>query len=206
MNQSRRVVITGSIATGKSTVTRMLIERGYPVLDADRIAGGIYEDPALLSRVRAYFGQTVLTAEGKLDRKKLGERIFRDAKERKVLNRMTHPVIIKRMLQEEKSVEGDLVFWDVPLYFEERDVLEPLIQPTATVLVYATFEQQLQRLQIRDVLGYEEALERIKAQIPIEQKRKMADYILDNSRGIVDLSGQLTELLPLLEANRPYKI
>ncbi|MDO5689214.1 MAG: dephospho-CoA kinase [Tissierellia bacterium] len=206
MNQSRRVVITGSIATGKSTVTRMLIERGYPVLDADRIAGGIYEDHALLSRVRAHFGETVLTAEGKLDRKKLGERIFRDAKERKVLNRMTHPVIIKRMLQEEKSVEGDLVFWDVPLYFEERDVLEPLIQPTATVLVYATFEQQLQRLQIRDALGYEEALERIKAQIPIEQKRKMADYILDNSRGIVDLSGQLTELLPLLEANRPYKI
>ncbi|AZK48081.1 dephospho-CoA kinase [Paenibacillus lentus] len=177
--------LTGGIATGKSTVSQMLVERGAILIDADVIAREVMEPghPVLLE-VRKRFGAGIIQEDGTLNRKKLGEIVFSNPKERKVLNEITHPAIrseIKmRMANYEAAQPGCLIVVDIPLLYESG--LESMFEQV--MVVYVPREMQLKRLMQRDGLTLEQAEARVGAQLDIERKKERADILVDNSLGL----------------------
>ncbi len=175
------VGLTGGIATGKSTVTNMLRELGAHVVDADVWARKVVEpgSPALQEIAEA-FGRDVIRPDGTLNRPALAAVVFRDERARQRLNAITHPRVRDGMRQETEQYlrehPGQPIVWDVPLLFEGET--KNLVD--TTVLVYVDEATQLQRLMERDGLSQEDALARIRAQMPIEEKRKLAHHIIDN--------------------------
>jgi dephospho-CoA kinase len=174
--------LTGGIACGKSTVASLLVERGAVLIDADRIAREIVEpgSPAL-DRISKRFGQAVLDKDGRLIRRRLADIIFNDLEARKALESITHPeirsIMRQRMEEAENADASKLVVVDVPLLYESG--LEAMFQ--GVMVVYIPVDLQRARLMARDGYTEEEADARIQAQLSIEQKKAMADYVIDNS-------------------------
>lgn len=175
------IVLTGSIATGKSSTVKLLEASGFHIIDADKIAHKILDEQH--EAIAEKFGET-LVHEGKVDRKALGAIVFSDTSKRKELEALLHPLIYDEI--ERLSIEQDRLkkpyFIDIPLFFENKRY--PIER---SLVVYTTEEQQLERLMQREGYTKEEALNRIHSQIPIEKKRKLATYVIDNS-------GTLTQL------------
>ncbi|EJD53303.1 CoaE-domain-containing protein [Auricularia subglabra TFB-10046 SS5] len=175
------VGLTGGIATGKSTVSTQFRGLGFPVVDADVLARRVVEPgtPAL-RRIVAAFGAGVLQSDGTLDRKALGDIIFRDAAKRRVLNAIVHPAVRRAMLWEiaRAWIKGERVcIVDVPLLIESN--LWRLVGKV--LVVYCSREVQLQRLTQRDGSTEEQALHRLNSQMPIDEKVAYADEVIDNS-------------------------
>ncbi len=192
--------VTGGIASGKSSVSKWLISKGYPVIDADIAARKVVEPgmPAL-EEIKNVFGQDICLSDGTLDRKKLGSIVFTNSDKRQQLNQIVHPAVRKWMLEEtEKALhEGkDLVFMDIPLLFESN--LTHMVE--GVILVYVKPEIQLKRLMARDHFTEEEALARIHAQMPIDDKKELADYIVDNSGEFYKTEEQLINLINKLNS------
>ncbi|WPB81114.1 dephospho-CoA kinase [Archangium violaceum] len=172
--------LTGGIASGKSTVSRMLRELGAQVLDADVIAREVVEPgtPGLQAVAERFPG--VLDADGRLDRAKLGARVFGDAKERAALNAILHPLIGQQFLlrTQELSERGvERVIYDAPLLIENR-LHEAM---NGVVLVWVPREVQKARLMGRDGLDEAAAEARLAAQLPLDEKRQHATWLVDNS-------------------------
>jgi dephospho-CoA kinase len=174
--------LTGGIASGKSTVTKQLRDLGAFVVDADVWARRVVEPGSDgLREIAQVFGQSVLHPDGTLNRQALGGIIFHDSSLREHLNAITHPKIRRGMKRETTdylaSHPGKPVIWDVPLLFEgeTRHLVDE------TILVYVPERVQLERLMARDGLSQEDAEVRISSQMPIEQKRLYADFIIDNA-------------------------
>ncbi|MBN2982987.1 MULTISPECIES: dephospho-CoA kinase [Cohnella] len=186
------VGLTGGIATGKSTVARLLVESGAALVDADRIAREIVEpgQPSL-AQIAERFGQDVIREDGTLNRKKLGEIVFSNEKERKALEAITHPAIRalmrERMDKLEREAPDRLVVVDVPLLYESG--LQFLFE--RVMVVYVPRDVQLQRLMKRDGLPEAEAKRRLAAQMDIEEKKRMADIVIDNSGSMEDTIRQV---------------
>jgi dephospho-CoA kinase len=174
--------LTGGIACGKSTVSRMLVSRGALLIDADQIAREVVEPGSpVLEQVAAHFGQAVIGPDGSLQRKKLGEIIFGSPEARKQLDGLLHPPIRAKMREQMTLYERDyptkLVVVDVPLLIESNlvSMFEEIM------VVYIPRHLQLERLMQRDGLSAENAQLRLDAQMSIEEKRKLADIVIDNS-------------------------
>jgi dephospho-CoA kinase len=181
----RLIGLTGGIGSGKSTVDRMLAARGAAVIDADLLAREVVEpgQPAL-AEIAAEFGRGVLLPDGRLDRPALGAVVFSDAERRERLNAITHPRVGELMAQRiAAALAGDapLVVVDIPLLFEGGRQA----QFEGVLLVWVPPAVQLQRLVERDRMGEAEARARIAAQMPIDSKRALATWVVDNS-GAVD--------------------
>ena len=203
--------VTGGIATGKSTVVAMLAGHGAAVVDADRIAREVVEPgtPGLQAVVGA-FGAGVLTRSGELDRGRLASIVFADPESRRRLESVTHPLILARMADRVAAVaatDPPLIVVDVPLLFETDRRAD---FPDGVLLVYADEATQLRRLQARDGLSDEAARLRIAAQLPIDHKREVATWVIDNgdsrmeTQNAVDLwwrdhvsEGPVPELAPM---------
>lgn len=187
--------LTGSIATGKSTVTNYLLSKGYPVIDSDLIARQVVEKGhPVLDKITKEFGDQVLLPSGELNRQALGKIIFSDPQARKKLDGITHPAINKRMheLIENYTEDGnELIVCDIPLLYE-GDLAETFDE---VWLVYVSTEVQLQRLMKRDSIDQEMAQARIKAQISIEKKKEWADAVINNSFSKEDTYKAIEELL-----------
>ena len=176
------VGLTGGIATGKSTVAKMLRELGCVIIDADVLAREVVEpgEPAYEDIV-AEFGSDVTQADGSLDRKRLGAIVFADAARRKRLEAMTHPRIRERFarrLQEltEQGFAG-LLFFDAAVMIESGNY-----RNMDRLVVVATDEAtQRERLQGRDGIGADEAARRMASQMPVAEKAKLADHVIDNA-------------------------
>ncbi len=197
MNQhSCKVIgITGGIATGKSTVTKILINFGYEVIDADKIAREVVEKGEnAYNDIIKYFGSSILRKDGNIDRKKLGEIIFNDKKKREKLNIIVHPQVIKKIIEKINlycHIEK-VVFVDIPLLIENIDYLNKCgLYFDEIWLVYLNKEEQLKRLIKRDNLSIKEGEKRINVQMPIELKKKYATKIIDNSKEINNLEKQV---------------
>jgi dephospho-CoA kinase len=180
----RLIGVTGGIATGKSTVDRLLAAHGASVIDADELAREAVRpgEPAL-DAVVARFGREVLLPNGNLDRGRLGEVVFADPKARRDLERITHPRINELMGERIASVlagPAPLVAVDIPLLFESAR--EAMFE--GVLLVYASPEVQVRRLRERNGLDEAAALQRLAAQLPIDEKRDRATWIIDNSDGL----------------------
>ncbi|CAM3859491.1 dephospho-CoA kinase [Alkalicoccus chagannorensis] len=190
-----RIGLTGSIATGKSTVADMIRGAGYPVIDADVIAREVVEPgtPAL-EEIKSHFGDSVLYEDGSLNRVALGDIIFHSKQERETLNSIVHPAVraeMKRQAEDHEEAGAEDVFMDIPLLFESG--LEHMVY--RTMVVYVQPEIQLRRLMKRDQLDMQRAVERMQAQWSIEEKRERADVVIDNGRSQEETRIQLMDWL-----------
>ncbi|WP_125982182.1 dephospho-CoA kinase [Loigolactobacillus iwatensis] len=187
--------LTGGIASGKSTVSRYLNELGFPVVDADIIAREVVEPGTIgLQQIITTFSESVLKADGHLNRKYLGQLVFDQPEELVKLTKITAPLIretIVKRLQLLKEKKVPVIILDVPLLFETGyDKLTDV-----TLLVEIPKELQLQRLMRRDRLTYAAALARINTQWPLAKKRALADTIIDNSGTIAETKQQVLAFL-----------
>ncbi|XP_055431642.1 dephospho-CoA kinase domain-containing protein isoform X1 [Bubalus kerabau] len=176
------VGLTGGIASGKSSVIQVFQQLGCAVIDVDIIARHVVQPgyPAHRRIVEA-FGTEVLLENGDIDRKVLGDLIFNQPDRRHLLNSITHPEICKEMMKEtfKYFLRGyRYVILDIPLLFETKKLLKYMKH---TVVVYCDRDTQLARLMRRNNLSHEDAEARIKAQLPLKDKARMARHVLDNS-------------------------
>jgi len=197
-NKPKVVGITGGIATGKSTVSKIIKNLGYEVIDADVISREVVEKgkPAYRELI-AYFGDVILDEYGNIDRKELGNLIFNDEEKRKKLNSITHPYIMKAIKESiDNKKEQKIIFVDIPLLIEEMDKLRDYdIRFDEIWLVYVDEENQIDRLMKRDCIDRTEALNKISAQMPIEIKKKYASIVIDNRGDIKDLDEQVRRFI-----------
>jgi dephospho-CoA kinase len=176
------VGLTGGIATGKSTVDAVLRELGAGIIDADVLAREVVEpgEPAL-TEIAAAFGPDVLGPDGRLDRKALGAIVFADPDRRRKLEAMTHPRIRERFQQRIDALAAErfrgLVFFDAPVMIESGNYRNM----DRLVVVIADEPTQIARLMARDGVDRAEALRKIRSQMPLAEKAKLADYVIDNS-------------------------
>lgn len=192
--------LTGGIGSGKSTVARLLSERGVPVVDADELARqAVAVGSEGLAQVVAELGPEVLGPGGELDRKRVASLVFADATARRKLNAITHPIVRRLSQQRFEALEREgvtLSAYDVPLLFEVG--LDAVLRPV--VLVAASEATQISRILARDGLTEAEARARISAQLPLSEKRQRADHVLENDGSLAELAAQVDELLPRLRA------
>ena len=201
MKQNKCIVVglTGGISTGKSTVTNIIIEDGFKVIDADKIAREVVEigKPAYEDIVRV-FGEEILDKNLNIDRKKLGSIIFSNKEYRMKLNAIVHPRVFQTMREKLKdySIENAVVFLDIPLLIEEMNIINGYgINFDEIWVVYTKEKIQIERLMDRDNISYQDAYKKIKSQMPIEQKIEYANRIIDNNNGLNELAVQVKKLL-----------
>lgn len=189
--------LTGSIATGKSTVSQMFKDFEIPVVDADKIAREVVNPgEEAYERVVKVFGESILLPNQTLDRKALGSLIFKDEAKRKLLNSIIHPAIRERIFERKDAyikAGEQCVVLDVPLLFE-GDYSKVVDR---TIVVAVDEAVQLERLMKRNELTEEEARERINSQLSIKEKAKLADAVIDNNGTIAQSREQLKNLLSL---------
>lgn len=193
----KRIGLTGSIGSGKSTVSRLLQARGVPVLDADAVARAVSSRAEVLEAVRVALGAEYVLEHG-LNRPKIAELVFHDSSARARLNAIIHPRVRARMaaLEDELRLSGAaVVVQDIPLLFENG--LQTLFD--ATILVDAQLETRVMRVMARDGVTREQVLARDAAQMPSEQKRVLATYVLENDGAEAELEVQLERVLKALE-------
>lgn len=195
--------LTGSIASGKSTVSQMLKELGYPIVDADLVARQVVEPGSeTLEEIQEAFGEGVILPDGSLDRKKVGDLIFSDPASRKRLNDIIHPAIRSEMLRQRAAYVAEgrkVVIMDIPLLFESR--LQHFADKILVVSV--TEENQLKRLMERNGLSETEALARISSQLPMSVKEAGADAVIYNNGTIEETKWQLNRILEKWNAGLP---
>ena len=182
------IVLTGGIATGKSTVAKIFKDYAFKIIDADKIAHQMLEIHH--DKIAILFGEEYV-ANGKVLRKKLGSLIFNNEKKRQQLEGLLHPLIFdeiekqSQLLDEKK--EPYLV--DIPLFFETNRY--PIKE---SIVVYVPQKLQLERLMIRDNSSKEEAQTRVDAQMSIEEKKQKATYIIDNQGDIKALQEECAKV------------
>jgi len=194
-----RVGLTGGIASGKSTVANMLRDREYPVLDADSLARELLEQGQdAYKEVVAHFGAGILAPGGAVDRKKLAAIVFTDPQQRAKLNQILHPrirdVVANWFAMLNRPGGPEFAFEDAALILESggRGDLDRI------VVCWCRPEQQLERLLERG-MSEEHARSRIAAQMPIDEKRKLADEVIDCSGSIEETERQLDGVLEKLK-------
>jgi dephospho-CoA kinase len=201
--------LSGGIGSGKSTVTLMLAELGATTIDADAI---VHEQQAagqpLLQEIAAAFGSEIVRQDGSLDREALGAIVFRDPKARTKLGLITHPPVIAEMARRTEnavSAQDPLIVLDIPLLFEGRVSGRDsgaILNFDATVCVWVRREVQLERTTLRDNCDVQESERRLAAQMSINQKRDMADHVIDNSGSIEATRDQVIHLVQQLTQGR----
>ena len=174
--------LTGGIASGKSTVSRMLDEAGARIVDADHHAHlAVRKGQPAWQDIVQHFGSTILQPDGEIDRNALAAIVFNEKKAKAALNEMVHPRVSEAMQKDIETIAanhpGDLIVLDVPLLIESGwHEAMPIV-----ILVYVPEQTQRIRLMQRDGLTASDAEARIRAQMPIDAKREHADFIIDNS-------------------------
>ena len=195
----KKVVIglTGGIGTGKSTVSQILKEKNFPVIDLDIISHEVIKFPKVVEKIVENFGKEVLeynnTGNWIISREKLGRVIFGNREKRVILNSIMHPEILHIMREKilECKKENKIIFVEIQLLFEvqwekEFDYI---------LLVSAEKETQIKRILARDKRSKEEALSIINSQMPLDEKKKRSDYVIENDGNIQDLERKIDGFL-----------
>ncbi len=195
----RKVGLTGGIASGKSTVSGMFRDLGVPVIDADMIAREVVAPGSrALEAIVDAFGEEVLTEEKSLNRARLGEIVFSDPAKKKVLEGILHPEIIAEQDRRLKGLEREgrtpVAIVDAAVMIESGSWK----RFDSLVVVDCDESQQIGRLRLRNGMNEEEAVRRVNAQMPLSEKVKYADHVIDNRGSIDDTRKQVEELMKLL--------
>lgn len=192
--------LTGGIASGKSTVAAMFRDLGAKIIDADRLAHELLRSgSAVHAQIVNRFGREILDAAGEIDRARLGEIVFADAEGRAALNAIIHPAIMARREELLAAYHAEdpaaIVISDAALIYEahiERRFLK-------VIVTWCRPEQQFERLLAKGTLSSEQAERRIQAQMPGDEKRRRADYVIDTSGSVEETRRQVEALYPQLE-------
>lgn len=195
MKQNKMIIgITGSIGTGKSTVSNYLISKGYSVVDADKISKGAYNVGSNgYKAILEVFGEEILNSNGEVDRKKIKKIVFDNSNMLQRLNMAIHPIIINEI---EKEIEillesQNVVFLDAPLLIETE-----LHKKVDKIIVVACDKnEQINRIIKRDKITADMAISIINSQMSIDEKLKFADYIVYNNSTIENLYSQVDEII-----------
>ncbi len=188
--------LTGGIASGKSTVSRILKEEYHlPIIDADELAkAAVCAGSTGLLNIQKYFGTEYLLENGEMNRKKMGALVRRDEKARRALNAIVHPLVYEGFyLEKEKlrSVGHSLIVYDCPLLFEEN--LQHLVD--LSLLIITEKKIRATRLMVRDSISENSAYEKMAIQMPDEQKEPLADLVLYNNGNFEDLKESVAQLV-----------
>jgi dephospho-CoA kinase len=207
MRQSKNEVnniligLTGGIGSGKTTVAEILIEKGFSVIDADKIGKEIMDEPETASEVINCFGEDIVDLNGKIDRRKLRNIVFADESLLKELNKIFHEKIRARINTDIANLKKDgksVFFLDAPLLIENK--LDKMVDEVW--IVSCSIESQIERVMKRDGSNRKEAEQIIKRQMPLEEKLKYANRIIENENSINDLKIKVEEeLKEVLERN-----
>lgn len=189
------LAVTGGIASGKSTVSRMLEELGAPLIDLDVLARQVVEpgEPAWKEIVE-FFGPGILLQDGRIDRKKLSDIVFQDVEKRKKLENLTHPRILEEMRRQvDEIAAGDpdaIIQIGIPLLIE----LNLHDRFHKVLLVYSPQDLQIKRLMDRDRISKEAAENILRAQLPIDEKIAYADFVIHNEGSLTKTKRQVEEV------------
>lgn len=189
------VGLTGGIASGKSTVTRVFRSLGACVIDADELAREVVRPgtPAW-DEVVSYFGEGILKKDGSIDRSQLANIVFDDPEKRKVLNSIVHPRVFAEAERRRKEIEEKdpvaVVVFDVALLIESGAHKKM----DRIVVVYTDEETQVRRLMERDRIDRESAIKRIRSQMPLIEKKGYADYIVDGAMSVEELEQEIERI------------
>jgi dephospho-CoA kinase len=195
------VGLTGGIASGKSTVSQFLKEAGSFIVDADKIAHDLLKKKGPVYRqVLNIFGMQILGEEGEIDRKKLGEIVFRDPRRLMALNQIIHPFVFE-VAEQERSAIGTVdphavIVFDAPLLIETNAYKKV----DMVILVYVDKETQIRRLCERDRLSREGAEARIKTQMSLDEKHGFANEIIDNRKPLQSVREEVFRIYKMLQA------
>ncbi len=200
------VGLTGGIASGKSLVAKVLKDLGAHLIDADKIVHDLLQ-PGQQAReeVLAFFGRGIELPGGAIDRRKLGEIVFSDPGKRAWLNRCLHPKVFEIYTEQVRHLcarqPDAVVVFDAALlietgYHKKMDKV---------IVVYAEEEQQLKRLMARDLLSHDQAMDRIRSQMPLGEKRAHADYVIENTGDRAETERRTREIFELLKKNSGEK-
>lgn len=194
------VGLTGGIASGKSLVAKVFQDLGAHIIDADKIVHELLEPgQQAWEEVVKYFGPEIVFPDGTINRRKLGEIVFNDAEKRAWLNQCLHPKVFAVYTARVKHLSARalhaIIVLDAALlietgYHKKMD---------RTVVVYADQEQQMERLTSRDRFSREQALVRIRSQMPLSEKRKQADYVIENTGTREETEQQAREIFQKLK-------
>jgi dephospho-CoA kinase len=194
-----KVGLTGGIACGKTVVRRRLEERGIPTLDADAVVHRLLQSGTDVTReIAEIFGDAVIAPDGSVDRKALAVIVFNDEEALRKLNAVVHPAVwreIERFFEEREKASDPVAVVDAALMIETGSFR----RYDRVVVVHCLPELQLDRLMARDGLSREDALRRIRSQMPIEEKRPFADFLVDTSGSIEETLKQADDLASHLQ-------
>ncbi len=177
--------LTGGIASGKSTVSQVFKELGAYIIDADKVAHEIVEpgNPAWRDVIK-HFGDEIINPDSTINREKLGDMVFGNEELLDALNKITHPRVMERFKDELQCIRANnpdaIVIMEVPLLYETH--LERLCD--LVIVVWLDRETQIKRLMLRDKISEEAAIKRIDSQMDLDEKAKLADYVIDNRKTI----------------------
>jgi dephospho-CoA kinase len=192
--------LTGGIASGKSTVAKILARLGAAIVNADTLSREVVEPGrAAWKEIVDKFGAGVLQPDQSLDRQKLRAIIFNDPDARRTLESIIHPrvrALAEKRIREHADSGYDVVVYEVPLLFEGN--LQESLRPV--ILVACDIDTQQQRLQERDQLDSSSAQKQIEAQMSLAEKRRLADYIIENNGGMDDLERQVRAVLEKIKS------
>ena len=192
----RKVIgVTGGIASGKSNVISIIKRQGFKVIDCDLINHNLQKiNMPIYNAIKEAFGSSYFLDNGELDRKKLGELIFHNEKEKLKLNSISHPIIKEEVLKEINKADG-IVFVDVPLLYESKfDTLCDKV-----ICVYLNRKTQIERLMERDHIDYSYAKSKIASQMDLDQKRDLADYVIDSKGSFQETERQVLKILEMIK-------
>ena len=188
------VGLTGGIASGKDTVAVIFNDLGAEIIDADKIGNNLINAEIsgdnIPAKIVGYFGKDILNNSGWIDKKRLADIVFKDRKKLESLNRIMHPEII-RIIKEQITLQiASVIIINAPLIVEAEatSLVDKLI------VISVSMENQIARLRARSSLTREEACRRINAQLPIKEKEKFADFIIDNNNGLEETEKQVKKI------------
>jgi dephospho-CoA kinase len=192
----RKVIgVTGGIASGKSNVISIIKRQGFKVIDCDLINHNLQKiNMPIYNAIKEAFGSSYFLDNGELDRKKLGELIFHNEKEKLKLNSISHPIIKEEVLKEINKADG-IVFVDVPLLYESK--FDSLCDKV--ICVYLNRKTQIERLMERDHIDYSYAKTKIASQMDLDQKRDLADYVIDSKGSFQETERQVLKILEMIK-------
>ncbi|WP_457625578.1 dephospho-CoA kinase [Persephonella sp.] len=193
-----KVGLTGSIGTGKSTVSKIFERLGAYVIDADKVVHGLLKRKDIKEKIRKEFGD-VFTEEGEIDRKKLAKIVFTDAEKKKKLEGILHPEVFKEIQkffeEVEKKDPDAIAVAEIPLLIETGNYKNY----DTVIVVYAPEQIQIERLTKKG-MSKDEAVKRIKSQLPIDEKVKYADFVIYNTGSVEQLEKEVENVYKKLKA------
>lgn len=193
---SKIVGVTGGIGSGQTTVCEVFNREGCKVINLDRKAKEVINrNKTVQNEIKKEFGENVFYKNRSLNRKLLAQIVFNDESKVEKLNRIVHPRMVENMVEEIETARFSgkfpLIIVDAALIYEIA--IEQLFD--VVIVVYANTRQRIQRVMNRDKMKKEEILARIDKQIPLEEKKKWADYVIDNRGNLQDLNNQVTKIM-----------